>query len=124
MLLSSHYNTASRISLLNPETLMITDLDNKCFRIVDLTRRFVSSICNLGAKHELPIIGTIDGCNLHHPFTQLYLPNQSAILLTDGRYILKLNVTGKEHSNKAFITGHRWYYFLFISHAISVKQNK
>ena len=100
MLSSSHYNILSRIALLNPETLMITDDGNKCFRIVDLGRKYVSSICNLGAKHKSPIIGDIAGCNLHHPFAQLYLPNQSAILLTDGRYILKLNVTGKEHSKK------------------------
>ena len=96
---SSHYNEPSRMVPLNSKTLMITDKLNRCYRIVDLENEYVSSICNLEEKYDRPLIGSIVGCRLHNPATQLYLPHQSLILLTDGRFILKLNVTGKAIPN-------------------------
>ena len=90
---NSFYNEPSIIVLLNSKTLMITDKNNKCYRIVDLENK--SSICNLQEKYNAPVIGSIAGCRLHYPSTQLYLPSQSLILLTDGRFIFKLNVTGR-----------------------------
>ena len=91
---NSFYSEPSRMVLLNSKTLMITDRINRCYRVVDLENKSVSSICNVEEKYDGPI-GSIAGCRLRSPFTQLYVPHQSLILLTDGRSIFKLNVTGK-----------------------------
>lgn len=80
--------------LLNSKTLMITDRINRRYRIVDLENKSVSSICNVEEKYDGPI-GSIAGCRLHSPFTQLYtyhINHSSCLQMEDLSSSLRLQV--------------------------------
>lgn len=93
----SQFNMPSHLTLLNSKTLMISDKNNKRYRIVDLARNVVSSICNIKPKKPYSTVeGNISECGLHQPAAQLHLPHRSIILVTDGRAILRLEVIGEK----------------------------